>query len=235
MQEAVVEYAHCEYSNGFIVFNRMLQGKEIWRLASDYDYGNGPNYCPEAAPDEEMYTNYRAAKKRCGVSHKGHFKPWALINAPSSTNSFRFVFPTLLGASSDRVHVWDVRTGKRTMSCSLAIASTGMNAVDELLPGRVNYVEVSDKYIFTCCTRALRVYHRDDFSEAEEARLAMHVPSSRWSYGKKRYKVDVTEEDWGHKDSQLVPHRVIPREGPEEFETWSNSTRLLDFFVAGKE
>jgi len=209
----------------------MLQGKEVWRLASDYD--NGTQFCPESHPDEEMLMNYRAAKEKYGTTLKGHFKPWALITASSATRAFRFVYPTLVAASASQAYVWDIRTGALSSSMSLSTASRGLNAVDEMLPGRINYVEISDKHIFTCCTRALRVYQRD--TPEEDSRLVMQIPSTQWSYGQRRYKVDVTEASWGDPKSQLIPHRLVPRYGPETYNTWSTSTRLLDMFVAGEK
>ncbi|KAH9991527.1 hypothetical protein BJV77DRAFT_521206 [Russula vinacea] len=49
----VRSYAHCEYENGYLVFDRFEGEKEVWRLASDFADGE-PEEAPHAPPDEKQ-------------------------------------------------------------------------------------------------------------------------------------------------------------------------------------
>jgi hypothetical protein len=232
-QAEVVEYAHCEYSNGFLVFNRLLEGQEVWRLASEW--GDGPPIHSESLPDEEMFASYRNSKEIYGVDDlRGHFRPWALIVPPASTRAFRLVYPTLLSASAERAYLWDITTGERIQTIALTAVrdDSNANAFDEILLGRINYVELSEKHIFICSARSLRVYDRE--SPPDQPSLVLQIPSTKWYYGKRRYKLGVSERSPGRGGSMLVPHRMVPRYGPDAYENYSPSTRLLDMFIAGE-
>ncbi|KAJ7064614.1 hypothetical protein C8F01DRAFT_1127462 [Mycena amicta] len=96
----VCSYAHCEYDEGYIVFNRAgtSSEKEVWRLVDDCVDGN-ESHATYAPPDEAQLR--AAALQNSNPSYTRQFIPWALLKPPSSTvhRAFRFAYPTLIAAS----------------------------------------------------------------------------------------------------------------------------------------
>ncbi|KAI0040438.1 hypothetical protein FA95DRAFT_1599422 [Auriscalpium vulgare] len=132
-QTHVRPFAHCEYGNGFLVFDRLGSSKEVWRLASDF--ASNDAVVEAARPD---YTQLRAAAQaaqRHGYAGRGHFRPWALLVFPEMTLAYRFVYPTLLSASESRAFLYDVRTGTLMQTIENVVAD-GDN---------INYVELSER------------------------------------------------------------------------------------------
>lgn len=104
---------------------------------------------------------------------KGSFKPWAVLTAPELTRAYRFVYPNLLVAGSEKAYVWDVLT------CDMALVVPDIQAVvDGENLGRINYVELSPLHVLICGTRQLRLFDRTTGA------LAYHIKCSRlppWS------------------------------------------------------
>ncbi|KAJ3496321.1 hypothetical protein NLJ89_g10502 [Agrocybe chaxingu] len=116
----VHDYAHIEYSEGYIIFDRMDSSREVWRL-QEID----PTPTPVDAasrPDQEQLEQFRVAMHVArrlqsastpdSPTLRGCFEPHALLMAPEETRASRFVYPTLLSTASERAYLWDVPTGR---------------------------------------------------------------------------------------------------------------------------
>lgn len=142
-------YAHCEYGNGFLIFDRIGRSKEVWRLASDFTPDEVP---PLSPPDYDQMRVAAFAARRHQQTTRGHFRPWALIVFPEVTLAYRFVYPTLLCAGESRAFLYDVRTGALVQTIEDIVADD-----DD-----VCYVELSERHVFVCATGEVRVFSRTD-------------------------------------------------------------------------
>ncbi|CAA7268568.1 unnamed protein product [Cyclocybe aegerita] len=121
-QGYVHEYAHIEYSEGYMIFDRLDNSREVWRL-QDIE-ATDALVDEESQPDQfqieefEMgmhlarYVQLTRSSDVAQLPLRGCFEPYALLTAPEVTRCSRFVYPTLLAASLDRVYLWDVPTGR---------------------------------------------------------------------------------------------------------------------------
>ncbi|KXN82163.1 hypothetical protein AN958_02972 [Leucoagaricus sp. SymC.cos] len=153
----VRRYAHCEYGEGFLIFDRSMDAKEVWRLVSVNPEIPDPEafeVVPESQPGEAQLTAATSSPEG-----RLKFVPHALLRPPNNipTRAFRFVYPTLLVAASDCLLLWDVRTGTLV---------DRMDGISNLIPpshnptanlnwpasltsstlGTICYVEVNEKY-----------------------------------------------------------------------------------------
>lgn len=137
----VRRYAHLEYSNGFLVFDRTGNSKEVWCLASIFTE-NHPSLV-KSLPDQAQEDASTEAENvyPLDTSRRGHFVPWALIQNPGEDSgaAFRFVWPTLLVVSESHGRTWDIRTGEQTLHIK-----EDRNTEDLY----VNYVDISEQHIF---------------------------------------------------------------------------------------
>ncbi|KAG2024124.1 hypothetical protein CC2G_001711 [Coprinopsis cinerea AmutBmut pab1-1] len=115
-------YAHLEYENGYIVFDRFDGKKEVWRLQvippvdieADCAIDEGQN-----AVASMMQQIWSMITPHTMPPPPPLFVPHLLIpvpvwnNVPDHTRAYRLVYPYLLSASATRAYIWDVRTGKR--------------------------------------------------------------------------------------------------------------------------
>ena len=146
-QTYVREYAHCEYGNGFLIFDRFDQGKEVWRLASEYH--------ESPAPPDEMQQQVSYTINNYIPTSKGSFKPWAVLATPEFTRAYRFVYPNLLVAGVQKAYVWDVLT------CELVQVVSDIQAVVNGHPlGLITYVELSPLHVLICGHEELRFFDR---------------------------------------------------------------------------
>ncbi|GJE91392.1 F-box protein [Phanerochaete sordida] len=143
----VRRYAHCEYGNGFLIFDRFGQGKEVWRVSSD------PEESP--APRDDSQHQICETISRYIPETKGTFKPWAVLTTPEATRAYRFVYPTLLVAGAENAYLWDVPR------CEIVqvIPDIQASIAGENL-GRINYVELSPLHVIICGGRQLRLFDR---------------------------------------------------------------------------
>nr|GAT56698.1 predicted protein [Mycena chlorophos] len=141
----VTRYAHCEYDEGYVIFNRQYPSndKEVWRFLEDPDTIPAPGFALNAPPD--------GPQLNASASAPGRFIPWAVIRPPGpNIHAFRFVYPTLAAASETSIYIWEVPSG------------TLLQAIDigEDI-GAVCYVEISRQppgeggLVFVCGTDAL--------------------------------------------------------------------------------
>lgn len=151
-------HAHCDYDNGFLVFDRLGHAKEIWRLVCDAGEGETASHAP---PDDKQtkYHEQSYARHPVTVDNRGHFRPWALISYPEKTLAFRFVYPTLLTSGEHHIYLHDVRTGEqiRVLENAVLDSSPAWNMV--------TYLELSERHVFIATEDWVRVFSRADGSQ----------------------------------------------------------------------
>jgi len=154
--------AHCEYENGYLVFDRIDGQKEVWRLASDdVAVGEVAAYSP---PDEgQRRASTSAATMHRRYAPRGHFRPWAVLSFPEPTHAYRLAYPTLLCANEARAFLHDVRTGALVQTLDVRSVQRA-----------VCYVDVNERYAFVCEPRVLRVFAREGGAEV------LRVPNSEF-------------------------------------------------------
>lgn len=157
-QAYVRAHAHCEYDNGFLIFDRLGHAKEVWRLVSDVGEGETASHAP---PDDKQAKYYEQSYARHPdtVDSRGHFRPWALVSYPEKTLAFRFVYPTLLTSGERHIYLHDVRTGEQIQVLE--------NAVLDSSPAwnMVTYLGLSDRHVFLATEDWVRVFSRADGSQ----------------------------------------------------------------------
>ncbi|KAI0359683.1 hypothetical protein OH77DRAFT_1518061 [Trametes cingulata] len=169
----VRRYAHCEYENGFLIFDRIGISKEVWRLETLYDAAEEPT---RWRPDQDQLNAWQTASLQYSASApRGHFRPWALIETPEFGRAYRFVYPGLLVSGLRKAYVWDVRTGELILELE--------NVQGDTPVGDINYVELSAKHVFVCSSSALRVFSRENRS------LILEIPSYQLVYSDVRLAV----------------------------------------------
>ena len=159
-QSYVRALAHCEYENGYLIFDRIDDCIEVWRLASDFAVDN------EGASDSPPDEGQRRASTFAAAMHhrhapRGHFRPWAKLSLPKFTLVYRFAYPTLLYANNKRAFLYDVRTGALVQTINLNIEEW----LQEELRGGICYVDVNERHVFVCGVRSLHVFARDGGAE----------------------------------------------------------------------
>ncbi|KAG5641561.1 hypothetical protein DXG03_004774 [Asterophora parasitica] len=176
-------YAHCEYGGGFLIFDYIDGSKEVWRRVDDFDEDEAASVVPESRPGErQRRISARAAEKystASGASTRGHFRPWAVLHPPQMTRAFRFSYPILGAAAWEEVYLWDVRTGALVQT----IRQTQQDPVgddNEMLLGDINYIEVSEKYVFLCGFLSLRVFSRETGKSVLDLSSSKH-PIAAWN------------------------------------------------------
>ncbi|TRM58603.1 hypothetical protein BD626DRAFT_510795 [Schizophyllum amplum] len=176
-------YAHIEYAEGgFIIFDRRDGQKEVWRRAP-HARDTEDQVVPESSPDErQISVSLQAAEHYASPSMRGHFVAWALITPGTITTAFRAVYPALLTASTHNAHVFDVRTGARLHNISIPALPPGPIDLPDM--GNLNYVEISQRHVFTCDSNALRIYSR------ETERRVFELTSNQMRFG--RWLLQVT-------------------------------------------
>ncbi|KIK43739.1 hypothetical protein CY34DRAFT_11515 [Suillus luteus UH-Slu-Lm8-n1] len=148
------DYAHCEYDDGYIIFDRHDNNKEVWRYARDFQDSEIPE---EFKPDDAMIKALReAAEHHPSPTNRRHFRPWALLHVPEFTRAFRLLYPTLLSAGVNHAYLWDVPTSRLVETISNIQAPNKDGTL-----GPLSYVEVNDQYAFFCGSNQLRIFARD--------------------------------------------------------------------------
>jgi hypothetical protein len=244
----VRRYAHVEYSNGFIIFDRQGESVEVWRRYNDARLDEDPER--HANPDQFQLDSFAQAYKKCmddshseHERHRGTFVPYAVLQQPQPTRAYRFVYPTLLLASSDTwlAFLWDVP------SCSLTqtINISPSNRLDGTHPTQldpevehtfITYVEQSERHIFICTHSKLLIFTRKPVKKGESALVAF-FPGDNVELEGNRCSLEWDEEIESETPSQFGPSdlttvgrdSLLPLD-PENplFSSWHNR------FVAGK-
>ncbi|KAI9444181.1 hypothetical protein H4582DRAFT_2071752 [Lactarius indigo] len=150
-QSHVRSRAHCEYDNGYLVFDHVDGAMEVWRLASDCPIRG--EVAADAPPDgEQMDVSTRAAALYHQYAPRGQFLPWALLRFHEFTRAYRFAYPTLICASHDRAFLHDVRTGSLVQTIDIHLED-------------LCYVDVNERHAFVCEPDAVHVFSRESGSE----------------------------------------------------------------------
>lgn len=123
-------YAHLEYSNGFLIFDRSTGDREVWRLCtSPHELTHPvpfndvpPDFDIRAQPDEIMREDSQRALQNAlryycesvgpDFRPRGCFEPYALLRSPEDTRAYRFVYPTLMTVAYEKVYMWDVPSAR---------------------------------------------------------------------------------------------------------------------------
>ena len=153
-------YVHCEYDEGYIIFNRIDNYKEVWRRSTDVlDIAEEawPSM-PYNKPDSSMIKAHTAAQQRHLVANRsrdpnhlrGHFVPWARLLIPEDGRAFKLTRGTLLVSSIQKAFLYNVENAE--LQQTIEIHSIG----------RLRYVDVSEQHIFIISTLQLNVYRRAD-------------------------------------------------------------------------
>ncbi|KAH9038737.1 hypothetical protein EDB85DRAFT_2141626 [Lactarius pseudohatsudake] len=139
-------FSHCEYDNGYLVFDRMNEEKEVWRPASDFSAeGEVATHSP---PDvEQMDASACAVTVYHQYAPRGQFRPWAVLALPSFTIMYRLAYPTLIFANSRHAFLYDLRTGSLVQTIDIHL--------------QICYVDVNERYVFVCEPHAVHVFSRE--------------------------------------------------------------------------
>ncbi|KAI9458950.1 hypothetical protein BJY52DRAFT_407774 [Lactarius psammicola] len=144
-------HAHCEYDNGYLVFDRENGTKEVWRLASDFSAEG--EVATHAPPDDtQMRASARAASVYRQYAPRGQFRPWALLAFSEPTRAYRLAYPTLISVSYEHAFLHDVRTGSLVQTIDIRLRT-------------LCYVDVSERHAFVCEPNAVHVFSRENGSE----------------------------------------------------------------------
>ena len=207
--------AHLEYENGFLIFDRPGAYKEVWRLESIYEDIRAPDVF---RPDDRQMEAWKTASQNFPTAnHRGHFRPWALINTQDLTRAYRFVYPDLLVCGLRKAYVWDVRT---------AVLSLEVDGVQGARIGDINYVELSMSHVFVCSTNALRVFSR------RNGAFVLEIPSYQLAYSDVRLAVQLDPARKQHYSAG--PAHIVPLPAEPTLST-SLYTASYAEFSAGEE
>ncbi|KAJ6541832.1 hypothetical protein B0H19DRAFT_959142 [Mycena capillaripes] len=220
-------YAHCEYGEGYLIFDRggSAGQKEVWRLVDDVGmHQDAPTF---AFPDEkqQIISAWVADFHGFPSASRGHFRPWAVLKPPELTRAFRFVYPTLMAAAPTSLFLWNIPTGELAQIIrDIHISPEGVGSNEFL--GDTKYVEVSAQvngHAFICGSNTLRVFSRNT------GRCVMNVPSSQMSYGKNTYHFVA---DGSHEDLGLLKSVLKPQPTNHTVVLSPSDDRLIDEFIA---
>ena len=161
--------AHCEYDNGFLIFDRPWQAKEVWRLAKDFN----PEDVTSAAPDDmQLRASDYARGRHQEYDERGHFRPWSLITLTELTWAFRFVYPTLIIAGLHHAYLYNV--------CTMELVQVIDGITEQDM--KIYYVDLSSRHVFICHQHGVRIFSR------ESGLLVMNIS---YEYGRRCTQVDL--------------------------------------------
>ncbi|KAG5637600.1 hypothetical protein H0H81_003991 [Sphagnurus paluster] len=219
-------YAHCEYGAGFVIFDYIDGSKEVWRRVDDFR-DEEPPVIRESLPTQRQWRVSATAERKYATAStkRGHFRPWASLHPPQITRAFRFSYPILGAAAWDAVYLWDVRTGVLVQTIETIQLGPADDEDDHNLVflGDINYIEVSEKYVFLCGIHSLRVFSREtgksvlDFSASR-----IPIAASHFSISPDR---PVVEVEGASLVLQNLNRAVLPSEHPYI---------IVDEFIAGQ-
>jgi hypothetical protein len=135
-QSAVRSRSHCEYENGYLIFDNNDGEREVWRLASDFST-EGEVAVDSPPNGEQMAVSAHAATVYRHYAPRGHFRAWALLRPPQSWYMYRLAYPTIICASYDHVFLYDVRTGSLLQTINVHLQA-------------LRCVDVNERYAFVC-------------------------------------------------------------------------------------
>ncbi|KAF9642592.1 hypothetical protein BDM02DRAFT_2028860 [Thelephora ganbajun] len=211
-------FVHCEHDEGYIVFNRMDNYKEVWRRRIDV------LDIPEEAwpsglynrPDKDMIKGNLVAEDRYLDTNRsrdpdhlrGQFVSWARLQIPADGRVFKLTRGTLLVSSVQKAFLYDVEKAELQQTIELQPFGSG----------RLRYVDISDQHVLIVSTLQLDVYDRANGSRV------LTIPAGRlpWNfYASPENQWRRTEEVFN--DGELGFRRAAP----------PNRANREDYFHAG--
>ncbi|KAF7437519.1 hypothetical protein PC9H_004361 [Pleurotus ostreatus] len=154
----------------------MNGSKEVWRLASEYEYDTSPPPT-SALPDDGQLDAYAQS---ASFYHSSHSDPHACLP--------RFVYPSLLVCGTNQAFIFDVLTGARVQLIGdLQDVNAHGDGLDD-----ITYVDVNVRHVFVCCESVLKVFLR------ETGRCVLEITSDQVYYGDQRFTLVYTPPDNSH-------------------------------------
>ncbi|CAA7270274.1 unnamed protein product [Cyclocybe aegerita] len=244
-------YADIEYSEGFLIFDRLEGGREVWRILEPLSpVIERTTLTSKSAPDDKQLSqSLEALQIARDLAHvepevedsslRGCFVAYALIRPPDRATCQRFVYPILLTISSDMVYLWDAPSG-RLIEVLQEVQGLGDAATtpEQFEIGHIRYADLSPRHVFLAGQKGLKVFARTAAMDGLEGTLPIsrlaHLPhgflsisSSGRRHGKWSYRLN-GQSGTQHDDSELVPYEVAV----EEKEFAKEETRIVDKFRA---
>ncbi|KAH9004529.1 hypothetical protein EDB86DRAFT_2825674 [Lactarius hatsudake] len=143
--------AHCEYDNGYLVFDRDDRSKEVWRLVSGFTTDDEvAAYAPPEAV--QIAVSAHAASLNHQYAPRGHFRPWGLLRFHEPARGYRLAYPTLICASRERAFLYDVHTGSLVQTIAIRFWS-------------LSNLDVNERHAFVCESDAMHVFSRESGNE----------------------------------------------------------------------
>jgi hypothetical protein len=157
-KQYVRRYAHVEYENGFLIFDRLDDEKEVWLLETMVPQDGPTEALGAPVVDSQRRIASFSLERHSDTYPHGHFRPWALLSLPELTRVYCYVHPTFAVIGARTAYLFDIPTGTRQTI--------------KLVQDFVSYVSISEDYIFVCAVIYVRVYSR------RSETLALEIPQS---------------------------------------------------------
>ncbi|KAG8942326.1 hypothetical protein FRC03_003300, partial [Tulasnella sp. 419] len=167
----VPQYAHVEYSNGFIVYTTRGNCMEVWRRSRDaYD---PEKYLPCQPTDQQLaVATLHPPTSRPGVDspnlgQRGVYVPFAVLQVPEVARASRVVYPNLVVASSRgrKAFIWDIPNSRLIETIDIKphplypLSEEASQPTDDF-GATIHYVELSQDHLFICWDKAMVAYQR---------------------------------------------------------------------------
>ncbi|KAJ3509853.1 hypothetical protein NLJ89_g4998 [Agrocybe chaxingu] len=249
-EDYVRPYVNIEYSEGFLIFDRLEDDCEVWRILEPHSPDIEPTKLASgSAPDDKQITRSLEALQIArdladagpeveDSNLRGCFVACALIRPPERTKAHRLVYPTLITLSPDAAYLWHLPSG-HLVEVLQGVEGSGNETQDEYDINHIRSVDQSPRHVFAAGKKGLRVFARMaemDGLERTSSPLSRpaHLPHAflaisssgrrhgRWSYRLKG------QSGTQHDDSELVPYEIAV----EEKELTKEETRVVDKFRA---
>ena len=229
-QESCGSFVHCEYDEGYIVFNGLSNYKEVWRRRIDVldipeeAWPSGPHNKPHENMIEASLTaedQYLDADRGRDPDHlRGQFVPWARLLGPENGRMFKLTRGTLLVSSAETAFLYDVE--KAELQQTIELRSSNL--------GRLQYVDVSERHVFVVGILRLNVYDRTNGSNVltiDAGRFPWNFyasPENQWrcleetfNYGELGFR-RTAPSNWAHREdyfnagvwSRILSTVVVP-------------------------
>ncbi|KAF8527390.1 hypothetical protein BU17DRAFT_81525 [Hysterangium stoloniferum] len=177
-------YAHCEYTDGYLVLTRRGQGVDVWRRQRDIR----DIELPSTLQSDWRQQRARASALQSPVSaeqdNRGAFVPWTTIHPPRSIHALRAVDSTLLLASYDaqEAYLYDIPSGRH-------LQTIPFDKDPEAMPIDLSYVELGRRHIFVCGDRDVVVTPLDPSDAQTFLKFPSQIPGFDELYQQKAHRV----------------------------------------------
>jgi hypothetical protein len=214
-----------EFSNGFVVFNRLGNSVEVWRRYNDAIADE--NHERLSSPDQHQRSSHQRAwvKKRPAEGndseferHRGELVPYATLRQLEQTRAYRFVYPTLLltALSGKKAFLWDIPSASLIQTIDISDRRGSSTIPRQVEVNTINYVEQSRRHIFICTDDKLLVFTREPVEKGKSA-LVLAFPGENVDikFATIRYKQNRVAEDlfmsYGREPAMLLTESSFVR------------------------